>query len=135
MREIVLLVNSSGTGEALTNLLLKAGFDVRSVVGTDVASSLIDSTMLGAILVSLNHAEVSPLVTFLQVKLMAPDTAVIVLSSNTDIRTKIRLLELGADDYIEEPFEPLELLARVRSFVRRTKLWALIRRAPAEYLH
>ena len=59
MREIVLLVNSSGTGEALTNLLLKAGFDVRSVVGTDVASSLIDSTMLGAILVSLDHAEVS----------------------------------------------------------------------------
>ena len=54
-----------------------------------------------------------------KVRRMAPDTAMIILSPNTNVRTKIRLLELGADDYIEEPFDPLELLARVRSFVRR----------------
>ena len=50
---------------------------MRSVVGTDVASSLIDSTMLGPILVSLDHAEMPPLSTFLLVKRLAPDTAVI----------------------------------------------------------
>jgi len=102
--------------------LLNAGFEVKSVAGAAVASSFDGSEMPGAILLSLDPSEVPPLSTFLRVKRLAPDTAVIVLSANTDVRTKVHLLELGADDYIQEPFEPLELLARVRSFVRRTKL-------------
>ena len=106
------------------NLLLRAGFEVRSGVGAGVVSTLLDSTMPGAILVNLDHAEAPPLSTFLHVKRLAPNIAVIVLSSNTEVGAKVRLLELGADAYIEEPFEPQELLARVRSFVRRAKLWA-----------
>jgi len=33
---------------------------------------------------------------------------------------KIRALDLGADDYLTKPFDPLELLARLRALVRRT---------------
>jgi len=124
MSEVILLMNSSGSDHVLANLLLRAGFEVRSGIGASVVSTLLDSTTPEVILVNLDHVEVPPLSTFLQVKRLAPKTALIVLSSNTEVGTKVRLLELGADDYIEEPFEPQELLARVRSFVRRTKLWA-----------
>jgi DNA-binding response OmpR family regulator len=124
MSEVILLMNSPGSDHILANLLLRAGFEVRSGIGAGVVSSLLDSTAPEVILVNLDHVEVPPLSTFLQVKRLAPKTALIVLSSNTEVGTKVRLLELGADDYIEEPFEPQELLARVRSFVRRTKLWA-----------
>lgn len=124
MSEVILLMNSPSSDHVLTNLLLRAGFEVRSGIGASVVSTLLDSTMPGVILVNLDHVEAPPLSTFLQVKRLAPKTALIVLSSNTEVGTKVRLLELGADDYIEEPYEPQELLARVRSFVRRTKLWA-----------
>jgi DNA-binding response OmpR family regulator len=124
MSEVILLMNSPGCDDILPNLLLRAGFEVRSGIGASVVSTLLDSTTPEVILVNLDHVEVPPLSTFLQVKRLAPKTALIVLSSNTEVGTKVRLLELGADDYIEEPFEPRELLARVRSFVRRTKLWA-----------
>ena len=33
---------------------------------------------------------------------------------------KIRALDLGADDYVTKPFDPLEVLARLRALVRRT---------------
>lgn len=33
----------------------------------------------------------------------------------------VRALELGADDYITKPFQPEELLARIRRFTRRTR--------------
>ncbi len=83
--------------------------------------------MPGAILVNLDHVEVPPLSTFLQVKRLAPNTATIVLSSNTEVETKVRLLELGADDYIQEPFEPQEIESPAyRSFARRTKLWGVM---------
>jgi two-component system, OmpR family, phosphate regulon response regulator OmpR len=119
--ETILLVDSLGTRQALRNLLLGAGFDVVESVTTGTVSG---ASMPSAILLGLDRDDFPRLSTFLQLKHIAPHTAMIILSPNTDVGTKIRLLELGADDYIEEPFEPLELLARVRSFVRRQKLRA-----------
>lgn len=43
----------------------------------------------------------------------------VVLSTNADPADKILLLELGADDYVSIPFSPRELLARLRSLMRR----------------
>lgn len=44
---------------------------------------------------------------------------VIVLSARDRLTDRIRGLEGGADDYVTKPFEPLELLARVRAVMRR----------------
>ncbi len=122
--ETILVVDSPGTRQALRNLLLGAGFDVRFVVESATTRTVSCAAMPSAILLGLDRDDIPKLSTFLELRHMAPETAMIILSPNTDVRTKIRLLELGADDYIEEPFEPLELLARVRSFVRRRKLRA-----------
>ena len=45
---------------------------------------------------------------------------VIFLTVQDDELSKVRGLELGADDYIVKPFGHLELLARIRSVLRRT---------------
>ena len=48
---------------------------------------------------------------------------ILVLSAKTEDADKILGLNVGADDYITKPFNPLELVARVRSSLRRyTKL-------------
>ena len=44
---------------------------------------------------------------------------VIVISAKETTQNKIDLLRLGADDYITKPYNPLELLARVKSQLRR----------------
>ncbi len=44
---------------------------------------------------------------------------VIMLSSKSEDTDKIMGLNMGADDYITKPFNPLELIARVRSQLRR----------------
>ncbi|MFA6955035.1 MAG: response regulator transcription factor [Thermoanaerobaculia bacterium] len=48
------------------------------------------------------------------------DTPIVVLSVRGGESDKIRALDLGADDYVTKPFSVAELLARVRSQLRRT---------------
>ncbi len=47
---------------------------------------------------------------------------VILLTALTDETDRIVGLELGADDYISKPFNPRELLARIKSVIRRTNM-------------
>lgn len=47
---------------------------------------------------------------------------VIFLSGKSEETERIIGLELGADDYIAKPFNPRELLARIRSVLRRSKV-------------
>ncbi|MBV2358426.1 response regulator transcription factor [Thalassococcus sp. CAU 1522] len=45
---------------------------------------------------------------------------IILLTVRDDVYDKVVGLEIGADDYVPKPFEPRELLARMRSVLRRT---------------
>jgi two-component system, OmpR family, KDP operon response regulator KdpE len=45
---------------------------------------------------------------------------IIVLSSSSHVMDKIRALEAGADDYISRPYEPGEVIARLRTMLRRS---------------
>lgn len=47
------------------------------------------------------------------------DVPIIMLTARDELHDRIVGLELGADDYVTKPYEPRELLARVRSVLRR----------------
>ena len=47
------------------------------------------------------------------------DVGIIIVSGRGDLADRVVGLEIGADDYITKPFEPREILARVRSVLRR----------------
>ncbi|MBL8443298.1 MAG: response regulator [Zoogloeaceae bacterium] len=49
-----------------------------------------------------------------------PDIGIILVTSRNDDIDKVVGLEVGADDYVTKPFNPRELLARVKSLLRRT---------------
>ena len=51
-------------------------------------------------------------------------TPVIILSSHDDPVDHIVALELGADDYVDKPFSPREIVARARAVLRRTGVGA-----------
>ncbi len=48
--------------------------------------------------------------------------AIVMLTSAATVVDRIVGLEMGADDYVAKPFDPRELLARVKSVLRRTSL-------------
>ena len=48
------------------------------------------------------------------------NTPIIMLSAKGEVFDKVLSLELGADDYMVKPFEPKELVARVKAVLRRS---------------
>ena len=52
---------------------------------------------------------------------VAPDLPIIMLTARDDDVDKIVGLEMGADDYLTKPFNPRELVARVKAVLRRTR--------------
>jgi len=64
-----------------------------------------------------------------QIRLFS-DVPVVMLTVHDDELSKVRGLELGADDYITKPFSHLELLARVRAVLRRTQTLPLVHEEP-----
>src|SRR5205823_3698256 len=55
-----------------------------------------------------------------RLRLAAP-IPVIMLTAKSDEADRIAGLELGADDYVSKPFSPRELMARIRSVLRRAR--------------
>ncbi len=60
------------------------------------------------------------------------DVPIIMLTGKNETIDKVIGLELGADDYLSKPFEFRELLARIRTILRRTEKAAIQVEAPAD---
>jgi two-component system response regulator TctD len=54
-----------------------------------------------------------------QIRVRGCDVPVLILTARDAVADRVKGLDLGADDYLQKPFEPAELEARVRALVRR----------------
>ena len=73
-----------------------------------------DLVMLDLMLPDMDGLEVCR-----RIKASNPAIAVLMLTAKGDPMDRIVGLEIGADDYLPKPFEPRELLARIRAVLRR----------------
>ncbi len=117
--KILVVEDEPKTGEYLKQGLEEAGFvvdlarngeDGLHLAETDAHDLLILDVMLPGmdgwqVLRSLRQA--------------GRDTAVLFLTARDDVDDRVKGLELGADDYLVKPFAFSELLARVRTLLRR----------------
>lgn len=117
----ILVVEDDGDINALVARILKeAGYAVVSAYsGTEALLQLKNCTpdliLLDVMLPGLSGAEVLSKLR----EEYSPDIPVIILSARDGLDDKVSLLDNGADDYIVKPFEPQEVLARIRSALRR----------------
>ncbi len=81
---------------------------------------LVDSAAPDLVLLDLTMPKMHGFEVLEQIRLFS-DVPVIILTVQDDELDKVRGLELGADDYIVKPFGHLELLARIRSVLRRVE--------------
>jgi two-component system, OmpR family, KDP operon response regulator KdpE len=98
--------------------LLASGYDVlTSSTGSD-ALRQVNGNSLAVVILDLGLPDIDGKDVLTQIRRRS-DVPVIILSARDREAEKIAALDLGADDYINKPFAIGELLARIRSVLRR----------------
>jgi two-component system phosphate regulon response regulator OmpR len=119
MSERVLLVEDDPRlAEMLSEYLGQAGFSISlATFGAAALRQLADSPY-DAVVLDLMLPDMDGLDVCRHIRTRS-DTPVLMLTARGDAIDRIIGLELGADDYLPKPFEPRELLARLRAILRR----------------
>ena len=119
MAERVLVVEDDPRlAEMLCEYLGKAGFRITIASLGATALRQLGETEYDAVVLDLMLPDMDGLSVCRQLRTRA-DTPVLMLTARGDAIDRIVGLELGADDYLPKPFEPRELLARLRAILRR----------------
>ena len=127
--QILLIEDDNRLAEMVRDYLGESGYEV-TIAGTGAdgltrqASGNFGAIILDLMLPDLDGLEICRLI---RARSKVP---ILMLTAKGDPMDRVVGLELGADDYLPKPFEPRELLARIRAIMRRGQGNA----APAETL-
>jgi DNA-binding response OmpR family regulator len=105
----------------LTFLLSEEGYEVITTDNGEEALELVRDESPDLVILDVMMPKVGGLEVCRRIR-QTMDVPIIILSAKGETSDRVLGLELGADDYLSKPFEPSELLARVRAVLRRSEI-------------
>ncbi len=116
----ILIVDDDTNIAELTSLYLrKEGYETQKVFSGKRALEVFDEYAPDLVLLDIMLPEIDGYDVCKEIR-KHKKTPIIMLTAKGEVFDKVLGLELGADDYIIKPFDPKELIARVKAVLRRS---------------
>jgi DNA-binding response OmpR family regulator len=115
---ILLIEDDLRLAEMVSSYLGEAGFSVTHAATGNAGISLATRDGFDALILDLMLPDIDGLEVCRRVRARA-GTPILMLTARGDAMDRVVGLEMGADDYLPKPFEPRELLARLKAILRR----------------
>ena len=119
-QKILIVDDDNNIAELISLYLVKECFETRIVGDGEEALDAFESFSPDLILLDLMLPGIDGYEVCRRIRAISA-TPIIMLSAKGEIFDKVLGLELGADDYMEKPFDSKELVARVKAVLRRYK--------------
>ena len=119
MYRILIIQDDAAVHRILQRTFAGSGFELTSVSDAPTALGVFRTAAPHIVILVLRRPGKSGPDLCRKIRSLSATVPIFVVSSANDELDKVLLLELGADDYIAKPFNPRELLARVRVAMRR----------------
>jgi two-component system OmpR family response regulator len=116
---ILVVDDDADIREMIGQQLDQAGFVVTSAASLSEVRSILSQQAVDLIVLDLNLPDGDGIDLARELRASGRTEAVIMLTARGAPIDRVLGLELGADDYLTKPFEPRELLARIRNLLRR----------------
>ena len=104
--------------DAIEIYLIQEGYKVEKAYDGEQALEILHNTKIDLMVIDVMMPKLDGIRATFQVR-KTSSIPIIILSAKTEDADKILGLNVGADDYVTKPFNPLELVARVKSQLRR----------------
>jgi DNA-binding response OmpR family regulator len=104
----------------LTFVLSDNGYRATAVADPGAVVPLLAGEQIDLVLLDIMLPGIDGLTLLTAIRGADPALPVIFLSARGTIADQVTGLDRGADDYVAKPFEPIELLARIRAVLGRT---------------
>ncbi|MCE3010922.1 MAG: diguanylate cyclase [Pseudobdellovibrionaceae bacterium] len=117
-RRVLVVDDDQDSLDIIAEALRWEGYVVETAISGKLAIEAIKSWDPDLILLDVNMPGLSGLDTLKDLRQKEKYVSVMFISGNTSTEAVVAGLDTGADDYIPKPFDPLELLARVRTQLR-----------------
>jgi DNA-binding response OmpR family regulator len=126
MQQLLMIEDDARLAQMVGEYLERSGFGVTHAIDAKAGLHLLEEPPSGAtpdlVVLDLMLPDIDGLEVCRRVRALPGQTGkvpVLMLTAKGDPMDRIVGLELGADDYLPKPFEPRELLARIRAILRR----------------
>ncbi len=103
---------------AIEIYLSAEGYKIEKAYNGREALAILAQTQVHLVLLDIMMPQMDGITTAAQIR-KTSNVPIVFLSAKSESSDKILGLNIGADDYITKPFDPMELVARVRSQLRR----------------
>lgn len=110
-------------------LLTEEGFEVATSSSAQAAFALMEKRQPDMFILDVMMPQMDGFEVCKRLRSINADAAILFLTARSDMSDKLSGLQIGADDYLVKPFEPAELVARVKALMRR---YQRTREAPHE---
>lgn len=117
--QILIVDDERSLVKGLKYTLEREGFEVHAAYNGQEALDFLCDSRVDIIILDLMLPKVDGLDVCRRIRQQGNKTPIIMLTAKGDDVDKIIGLELGADDYMAKPFNPRELVARIRAVLRR----------------
>jgi DNA-binding response OmpR family regulator len=134
MHKILIVEDEEAIRLGLVDLLEIEGYQIEVAVDGEEAMEKVREFLPHLVILDLMLPKVSGYDVCRYIRKSFPHTFILMLTAKNEEINKIQGLEIGADDYVTKPFSVFELMARLKSMLRRVSQETLAAPAAADVL-
>ena len=118
-QHLLMIEDDTRLASMVGEYLRQSGYGFTHAADAATGLDALQTTPPELVILDLMLPDIDGLEVCRRIKAASPGIAVLMLTAKGDPMDRIVGLEMGADDYLPKPFEPRELLARIRAVLRR----------------
>lgn len=119
---LLIVEDDDGLRQVLQIQMEHEGYETRSAASVEEALPILEKIPHDVVITDLNLPGASGIELLKRVRVLDPETAVVVITAFATVETAVQAMKQGAYDYITKPIHPFELRSLIERAVDHTKL-------------
>ncbi|MDU0203934.1 MULTISPECIES: response regulator transcription factor [Paenibacillus] len=122
MSKILIVDDDAHIRELMSLFLQNEGFDVIEAENGEQAISLLENTVVELVILDIMMPLVDGWDLCKEIRKRDPHILLLMVTAKGESAHKVKGFQLGTDDYLAKPFDPVELVLRIKALLKRSRI-------------